>query len=67
MTIIEPGAVTTELTDHIRDGVREVVKDFISKMTPLESHDIADAIEYAVTRPGHVSINEVLIRPTTQP
>ena len=67
MTIIEPGAVTTELTDHIRDGVREVVKDWIDKMTPLESHDIADAIEYAVTRPGHVSINEVLIRPTTQP
>ncbi len=67
VTIIEPGIVTTELTDHIRDGVREVVKGWIDKMTPLESHDIADAIEYAVTRPGHVSINEVLIRPTTQP
>lgn len=67
VTIIEPGIVTTELTDHIRDGVREVVKGWIDKMIPLESHDIADAIEYAVTRPGHVSINEVLIRPTTQP
>ena len=67
ITIIEPGVVATELTDHIRDGVREAVKGVIGKFTPLESHDIAEAIEYAVTRPGHVSINEVLIRPTTQP
>jgi len=67
ITIIEPGAVLTELTDHIRDGVREVVKDFVARTEPLESHDIAEAIEYAVTRPGRVSINEILIRPTMQP
>ena len=32
----------------------------------LESEDIADAIAYAVTRPWHVSLNEILIRPTEQ-
>jgi len=32
----------------------------------LEAADIADAIAYAVTRPWHVSINEILIRPTEQ-
>jgi hypothetical protein len=32
----------------------------------LQADDIADAIAYAVTRPGHVSLNEILIRPTEQ-
>jgi NADP-dependent 3-hydroxy acid dehydrogenase YdfG len=65
-TIIEPGAVATELTDHIRDGVREQVRGRCTDMKTLESEDIADAIVYAVTRPWHVSLNEVLIRPTEQ-
>jgi NADP-dependent 3-hydroxy acid dehydrogenase YdfG len=65
-TIIEPGAVATELTDHLRDGIREQVRDRFTDMKTLESEDIADAIVYAVTRPWHVSLNEVLIRPTEQ-
>jgi NADP-dependent 3-hydroxy acid dehydrogenase YdfG len=65
-TIIEPGAVETELTDHIRDGVREQVRDRFVDMKTLEAVDIADAIAYAVTRPWHVSLNEMLIRPTEQ-
>jgi NADP-dependent 3-hydroxy acid dehydrogenase YdfG len=35
-------------------------------VTPLNSEDIADVIVHALTRPPHVSINEVLIRPTGQ-
>lgn len=67
VTVIEPGVVATELTDHIRDGVREVVEERIGRISqPLQAHDIADAIEYAVTRPAHVSLNEILIRPTGQ-
>jgi NADP-dependent 3-hydroxy acid dehydrogenase YdfG len=65
-TIIEPGAVDTELTDHIRDGVREEVRGRFTDIKPLESADVADAIAYAVTRPWHVSLNEILIRPTEQ-
>lgn len=65
-TIIEPGAVETELTDHIRDGVREQVRSRFTDIKSLEATDIADAIAYAVTRPAHVSLNEVLIRPTEQ-
>ncbi len=65
-TLIEPGAVSTELTDHLRDGVREQVMDRIGKIEKLESADIADAIAFAVTRPAHVCLNEVLIRPTEQ-
>jgi NADP-dependent 3-hydroxy acid dehydrogenase YdfG len=65
-TLIEPGAVATELTDHLRDGIREQVRGRFTDMKTLESEDIADAIAYAVTRPWHVSLNEILIRPTEQ-
>ena len=64
--IVEPGAVDTELTDHIRDGVREQVRGRFVDMKTLEPEDIAEAIVYAVTRPWHVSLNEILIRPTEQ-
>jgi NADP-dependent 3-hydroxy acid dehydrogenase YdfG len=65
-TIVEPGAVDTELTDHLRDGIREQVRERFTDIKTLESGDVADAIAYAVTRPWHVSLNEVLIRPTEQ-
>ncbi len=64
--LIEPGAVDTELSDHIRDGVREQVRERFADIQTLESADVADAIAYAVTRPWHVSINELLLRPTEQ-
>jgi NADP-dependent 3-hydroxy acid dehydrogenase YdfG len=65
-TIVEPGAVDTELTDHIREGVREEVRGRFADIKTLESEDVADAIAYAVTRPWHVCLNEILIRPTEQ-
>jgi NADP-dependent 3-hydroxy acid dehydrogenase YdfG len=67
VTIIEPGFVETELQSHNRPEVHERLKERTSKIEPLNAHDIADAIEYSVTRPAHVSLNELLIRPTTQP
>ena len=65
-TLIEPGAVATELTDHIREGIREHVRGRFADIQVLEAEDVADAIAYAVTRPAHVCLNEVLIRPTEQ-
>jgi len=65
-TLIEPGAVATELTDHLRDGVREKVRERFADIEILQAEDIADAIAYAVTRPAHACVNELLIRPTEQ-
>jgi NADP-dependent 3-hydroxy acid dehydrogenase YdfG len=65
-TVVEPGAVATELTDHLRDGVRERVRARFTDVRVLDATDIADAIAYAVTRPWHVCVNEILIRPTEQ-
>jgi NADP-dependent 3-hydroxy acid dehydrogenase YdfG len=66
VSLVEPGAVETELTDHIRDGVREAVRERFRGLERMSADDIADAIEYVVTRPRHVAINEILIRPTEQ-
>ncbi len=65
ITMVEPGAVATELTDHITDEeVREGLKQ--RNIEPLQSEDIANAITYAVSQPQRVSVNEILIRPTQQ-
>jgi NADP-dependent 3-hydroxy acid dehydrogenase YdfG len=65
ITMVEPGAVATELTDHITDEeVREGLKQ--RNVEPLQSEDVANAIAYAVSQPQRVSVNEILIRPTQQ-
>ena len=67
VTIIEPGAVATELTQHItHPDSKKQIEQFVQAMTPLESEDIAAAILYAVTQPPRVNVNEILIRPTDQ-
>ena len=66
VTIVEPGAVATELPDHITDeDARESLSGLIS-LERLQAEDIARAIAYAVTQPDRVSVNEILIRPTQQ-
>jgi NADP-dependent 3-hydroxy acid dehydrogenase YdfG len=67
VTIIEPGAVLTELSDHITDAAAQKrVKDWVKTMQALRAEDIAEAILYAVSQPKHVNVNEILIRPTEQ-
>ncbi len=66
VSLVEPGAVTTELVDHNRPEIQEQIKARIGEIERLEAADVADAISYVVTRPSHVAINEVLIRPTGQ-
>jgi NADP-dependent 3-hydroxy acid dehydrogenase YdfG len=66
VSLVEPGAVATELTDHVRPEVRERLMGGLAEMERLESEDIADAIAYIVSRPRRVAINELLIRPTEQ-
>jgi NADP-dependent 3-hydroxy acid dehydrogenase YdfG len=67
VSLIEPGAVQTELSSHNRPEILEQIRGRFGNVEPMKAHDIADAILYIVTRPRHVAINEVLIRPTEQP
>lgn len=66
VTVIEPGAVATELTNQITNESKQQVDEIYQSVTPLESEDIAGAIIYAVTQPSRVNVNEILIMPTEQ-
>jgi NADP-dependent 3-hydroxy acid dehydrogenase YdfG len=66
VSVIEPGAVDTELRTHNRPEIQEQMAQRFARVETLQAGDIADAILYIVTRPWRVSINEVLIRPTEQ-
>ncbi len=67
VTMIEPGAVETELPNHITDEEAKEGIDALYQLDDiLQAEDIANAIAYCVTQPPRVSINEVLIRPTQQ-
>jgi clavulanate-9-aldehyde reductase len=66
VTLIEPGAVATELAGHNRPEVLEQIAKRFAGVQPLVAEDIATAILYAISQPPHVSINEVLVRPSGQ-
>jgi NADP-dependent 3-hydroxy acid dehydrogenase YdfG len=66
VTVVEPGAVTTELRDHLRPEIREQQAARFAGVTPLEAADVANAVVYALGQPEHVSLNEILVRPTKQ-
>lgn len=64
-TNISPGAVATELTDHITDpDAQKAASDLYS--VAIGSDAIARAITYAIEQPGDVDVNEMIIRPTKQ-
>ncbi|MQA83356.1 MAG: SDR family NAD(P)-dependent oxidoreductase [Streptosporangiales bacterium] len=67
VSLIEPGRVRTELQSHNRPEVQEQLRNRFGDIEPLEADDIADTIVYVITRPRHVALNEVLVRPTEQP
>ena len=64
--VIEPGAVATELTDHITHAETKQATDKLYEDVAITAEDIAEIIAFAVQRPRRVSLNEILIRPTAQ-
>ncbi|MFC4044178.1 SDR family NAD(P)-dependent oxidoreductase [Dactylosporangium siamense] len=66
ISLVEPGAVSTELADHNRPEILETIRQRFADVERLEADDVADTIAYIVTRPRHVAVNELLVRPTQQ-
>jgi NADP-dependent 3-hydroxy acid dehydrogenase YdfG len=67
VSCIEPGVVETELRDHIgHAATKSTLDQWAASMRQLQPEDVADAIVFCVTRPSHVNVNEMLIRPTDQ-
>jgi NADP-dependent 3-hydroxy acid dehydrogenase YdfG len=65
--IIEPGAVATELTDHITHPEAKQGAQRLYEQLAITADDIAEIIAFAVTRPRRLTLNEILVRPTAQP
>jgi NADP-dependent 3-hydroxy acid dehydrogenase YdfG len=66
VSLVEPGAVATELVSHNRPEIQEASRQRFQGVERMQAEDIADAIRYIVTRRWNVAINEILIRPTQQ-
>ncbi len=66
VTVVEPGAVVTELQGHNREPILELLRRRWEGVEPLQASDIANAIAFALAQPPHVSVNELLVRPTRQ-
>ena len=66
VSLVEPGATDTELRLQNDEPIRRMLEQRFGDAEILRADDVADTVAYIVTRPRHVAINEVLIRPTEQ-
>jgi hypothetical protein len=66
VTDIAPGLVETEFSRVRFFGNTERAKKTYEGLTPLRAEDIADCIVWAVTRPGHINIDEIVVKPVAQ-
>lgn len=66
VTEILPGLAETEFALVRFEGDRERAKKVYEGMTPLTAEDIAEAVRWVATRPSHVDIDEIVIRPRDQ-
>lgn len=66
VTAIHPGAVETEFSEVRFKGDAERAKKVYEGFDPLHAQDIAETIWFAVSRPAHVNINDMVVMPTAQ-
>ena len=66
VSLVEPGATATELRSHNTQEIQDMQAQRFAGLRTMDAGDIADAILYIVTRPWHMAVNEILIRPTEQ-
>jgi 3-hydroxy acid dehydrogenase / malonic semialdehyde reductase len=66
VTTVDPGMVETEFSEVRFRGDKARAAKVYENVTPLTPEDVADAILYAVTRPAHVNISEVMLTPVAQ-
>ncbi len=66
VTEVNPGLVETEFSLVRFAGDRERADQVYAGMTPLRAGDVADCIAWAVTRPAHVNIDQIVVKPLQQ-
>ncbi|MFE4727766.1 SDR family oxidoreductase [Microbacterium sp. NPDC056736] len=66
VTLIEPGVVATELPTHITHADTNAAVNEMYSHAEVTADDIAEIISFTITRPRHLAINEILLRPAGQ-
>jgi NADP-dependent 3-hydroxy acid dehydrogenase YdfG len=66
VTSVSPGAVETEFSLVRFKGDAQRAKEVYKGYQPLKAEDVAEAVWFALSRPPHVNINDILIMPTAQ-
>ncbi|WP_066299571.1 SDR family oxidoreductase [Arthrobacter luteolus] len=66
VTLIEPGVVATELPSHITHQQTSAAVNELYSHATVTAEDIAEVIAFVLSRPRHLAINEILLRPATQ-
>ncbi len=66
VTSVNPGAVETEFSLVRFKGDEEKARNVYKGMEPLRAEDIAEVILFALSRPDHVNINEIIVMPKAQ-
>jgi len=66
VTEVAPGLADTEFSTVRFSGDRERARDVYKGMTPLTAEDVAECIAWAATRPSHVNIDEIVVKPRDQ-
>jgi NADP-dependent 3-hydroxy acid dehydrogenase YdfG len=64
--VVGPGTVDTEIGDHLPAAAKAAMDERTAGMTKLRSEDIADAVQYMVTRDRRVAVNQILVRAAEQ-
>ncbi len=64
--VIEPGAVATELSDHITHAESKKAAREYRDSVAMPPQDIAEVVAFALGRPKRITLNEILVRPTVQ-
>lgn len=66
VTSIDPGLVDTEFSEVRFKGDKEKAEQVYQDFAPLTAQDVAETIEFVVSRPAHVMIGDMLVLPTAQ-
>lgn len=66
VTEVSPGMVETEFAINRFAGDKERAAAVYQGVTPLRAEDVADVVAFAVTRPAHVNLDQIVLRPVQQ-